>query len=402
MELVEAALGDTRVVIVNGARQAGKSTLVHAAIQGRHDVVERRLDRPSDLAGARHDPETFVRHGGLLVIDEIQRAPEIVLPIKAQVDLDNRPGQYLITGSARLLGMRALPDSLIGRSETIELWPFSQGEIDGTPDDFVRQVFAEQPASWPRSETGREEYLERAVRGGYPEAVRRAPERRNRWFGAYINALIDRDVMQLSEIQRRDDLHRLLRLLASRPASPLAVANIASDLGVPKTTVERYLVLFEEVFLVKRIPPWSTSATARATHQRKLVFVDSGLAAHLSARGLARLQRDASLAGALLENFVLSELGRQLSWNDEQATLHHYRDRDGREIDAILEHGDGRVVAIEVKASSTVDGNDFRHIRHLRRLIGDRLVGGYVLYTGAESVPFGDNLYALSIDHLWR
>lgn len=400
--IVQAALNDTRIVVVNGARQAGKSTLVHAVMRGRHDALERRLDRPSELQGARSDPERFVMHDGLLVIDEIQRAPELVLPIKAIVDTSNKPGQFLLTGSARLLGLRALPDALVGRSETIELWPFSQGEIDGAPDGFVDAVFAGSDTLSRDGETDRDEYIERATRGGFPEAVTRSEGRRSRWFESYLNDLIDRDVTRLSDIQRRPDLDRLVRLLAGRMATPIVVENVANVLGVPKSTVDRYLALFEEVFLVKRIPPWSNSATTRASRQRKLLFVDTGLGAHLSGRTTARARKDDTLAGQLLENFVISEIARQLTWSSEYVRLHHYRARTGEEVDAVLESADGRVVGIEVKAASTAMIGDFRHLRHLERRIGKQFLHGFVLYTGRRAVPFGDRLTAIPLDLVWR
>ncbi len=403
---VETALADTRVVVINGARQAGKSTLVRAITKNRADVMERRLDRPTDLQGARRDPEAFVVHDGLLVIDEIQRAPDLILPIKARVDEDPRPGQFLLTGSARLLGLRSLPDALVGRSETVELWPFSQGEIDGQPDGFVDRVFKDDDdgddLGVGAGLTSRDDVIFRAVRGGFPEAVARDASRRARWFDSYVADLIDRDVTQLSEIQRRGDLERLVRLLASRMATTVQVENLARSLGVPKTTIDRYLALFEEVFLVKRIPAWSSSETGRAVHLRKVLFVDSGLGAHLSGRTPARVKRDDALAGPLVENLALGELARQLTWSATYAHLYHYRDRDGREIDAVLEHNDGRVVAIEVKAAASVNIGDFRHLDALARKIGDRLHRAVVLYTGDRTVPFGPRMSAVPIDALWQ
>ena len=196
--VVADALADTRVVIINGARQSGKSTLVHAVTAARPDVAERRLDRTTDLQAARRDPESFVIHRGLLVIDEIQRAPELILPIKARVDDSQRPGQFLLTGSARLHGLRTLPDALVGRSETIELWPFSQGEIENEPDGFVDAAFGpddfEQDRPKVAHEHDRSEILTRSIRGGFPEAVARDHRRRSRWFSSYVNDLIDRDV----------------------------------------------------------------------------------------------------------------------------------------------------------------------------------------------------------------
>ena len=400
--VITDALADTRVVIVNGARQAGKSTAVHRLVRDRPGVIERKLDRPNDLTAARLDPNEFVTHDGLLVIDEVQRAPELILPIKARVDADNRAGQYLLTGSARLLGLRTLPDALVGRSETVELWPFAQGEIDGAPDRFVDAVFG-SPADLSTAATlNRSDYLDRIMRGGFPEAVERIGNRRARFFESYARDLIDRDVTQLGEIQRRDDLARLLSILADRTASPLSIEGIANGLAISKNTVERYIALFEEVFLLKRIPAWTNSATTRATRQRKLVFVDSGLCAHLAGLSAERLQRDPARGGSLIESFVISEIMRQLTWSDSYARLYHYRTRDGEEVDAVIEHHDGRVVGIEVKASSSVSGDDLRHLRHLRSKAGTNFHIGVLLYTGTEVLPLGDRLIAAPIDSLWH
>lgn len=400
--VVEAALGDTRVVIVSGARQAGKSTVAHRLVRDRPNVVERKLDRPSDLSAARLDPTYFVDHDGLMVIDEIQRAPELMLPIKAAVDVDNRPGQFLLTGSARLLGLRGLPDALVGRSETVELWPFAQGEIDNKPDGFVDAAFAEPVAVRTAGSLAKQDYFLRALRGGFPEAVNREAPRRSRFFASYLTDLVDRDVTQLGDIQRRDSLNRLLRLLASRAASPLSVSNLATDLALNKITAERYVALFEEVFLIKRIPAWANSATTRATRTRKLLMVDSGLCAHLAGLSAQRLERDPALAGSLLENFVLTEIMRQLQWSASLAQLFHYRSKDGEEVDGVIEHIDGRIVGVEVKASSTIAVGDERHLRHLQRRAGDRFHFGVVLYTGKEIYSLGDRLIAAPIDALWE
>ena len=400
--VIAEALADTRIVIVNGARQSGKSTAVHRLVRDLPGVIERKLDRPNDLTAARLDATEFVAHDGLLVIDEIQRAPELILPIKARVDADNRPGQFLLTGSARLLGLRGLPDALVGRSETIELWPFAQGEIDGKPDRFVDAVFEPEPRLATSATLDRSDYIERTTRGGFPEAVGRSGSRRSRFFESYARDLIDRDVTQLGEIQRRDDLTRLLSVLADRAASPLSIDGLANGLAISKNTVERYIALFEEVFMLKRIPAWTNSATTRATRARKLVFVDSGICAHLAGLTPERLKRDPARCGSLIENFVISEIMRQLAWSEAFARVHHYRTRDGEGVDAVIEHHDGRLVGIEVKASSSVSGDDLRHLRRLRTKADANFHLGVLLYTGTQILPMGERLIAAPIDSLWE
>ncbi len=397
---VDEALADTRVVAITGARQVGKSTLVRAHLKTRPRAEERNLDRGTVLAAARADPERFVRHDGLLAIDEVQRAPDLMLAIKAAVDADPRPGQFLLTGSARLLGLRKLPDALVGRMETLELWPFSQGEIGQTREEFIDRVFADDPV-FDSSTEPREGYLERLSRGGFPEAVRRDEGRRARFFQSYVQDLVDRDVRLLAEIQRRDELHRLLSLLAGRVAQPLKNEAVASEVGLPATTVSRYLSLFEEVFLLKRLPAWAASATGRAVRMPKLLFVDTGLCAHLQGKTVRRLARDDAAVGPLLANFVLGELARQLGWSACRATLHHYRTRDGIEVDGVLESDDGRIVGIEVKAAETVRSEDFSALRHLQALAGDRFHLGVVLHAGAQALSFGPRLLAAPIASLW-
>lgn len=398
---VTEALTDTRVVAIIGARQVGKSTLVKKLTRTRPGAIERRLDRPTDLQSARADPELFVHHRELQVIDEVQRAPELMLAIKAEVDEDPRPGRFLLTGSARLLGLRALPDALVGRMETIELWPFSQGEIERTTDDFVDRVFEEEPVLEGGGNTERADYVARLSRGGFPDAIGRDEGRRARYFTAYINDLIDRDVQQLADIQRRDTLHLLLRALAGRAGQLLKVDALASDLRLPTTTVERYITLFEEVFLLKRVPAWTASTTTRAVQTRKLMFVDTGLCAHLIGRTAKRLLKDDGAVGPLLENFVMGELARQLEWCQTRASLHHYRTRDGNEVDAVLESADGRVVGVEVKAGMTVRTDDFASLRHLQQRLGDRFQLGLVFHTGQGTLSFGERLLAVPIDALW-
>lgn len=399
--LVEEALTDTRVVAVTGARQVGKSTLVRALLKQRAGVVERILDRATELAAAKADPNRFVRHAGLMLIDEVQRAPELMLAIKAAVDEDTRPGQFLLTGSARLLGLRSLPDALVGRMETVELWPFSQGEIDGTAERFIDRVFADEPELPGAGRATREEYAERVSRGGFPEAARRDERRRAKFFEAYLNDLIDRDVRQLAELQRRGHLMGLARALAGRAAAPLKGEGIASDAGLPATTVERYLTLFEEVFLVKRIPPWTAAVAERAVRMRKLLFVDTGILCQLLGRTAARLARDDAAIGPVLENFVLGELARQLTWAETRASLHHFRTRDGVEVDAVLEAADGRLVGVEVKAGETVRGDDFNGLKYLQARAPKRFHLGVVLHAGRQTLSFGERLIAAPIDTLW-
>lgn len=394
--------------MINGARQTGKSTLARLIAGGFPRAELRYLDEAAVRSAAQADPAWFVRHDGLLVIDEVQRAPDLLLAIKHEVDMDPRPGRFLLTGSARLLALQDIPDLLPGRSETIELWPLSQGEIGRTADGFINAVFEHgaelKVAQLKTAESSlrREDYLERALRGGYPEAVRRTdPGRRARFFESYVADLISRDVRQVSEIERPADMRRLVNLVGASMATLASSAAFANHLRLPASTVKRYLDLLELLYVVGRIPAWSTNLTTRAVATPKLMVVDSGLAGHLVGMTVKRARHPTAPVGPIMENFVLGELARQLSWADEPVRLYHYRDRDGHEVDAILERASGEVVAVEVKAAETVRSEDFRGIQHLRRRLGDQLLAGFVLYAGRQVLPFGERLCALPISALW-
>jgi predicted AAA+ superfamily ATPase len=400
--LVAEALNDTRVVTLNGARQAGKSTLARLAARASPNALVRLLDDPATLRAARDDPAGFVEHDGLLVIDEVQLAPGLFRSIKVVVDTDPRPGRFLLTGSAQVLALRQLPDALPGRMEIVELWPFSQGEIDRGPDAFIDAAFARGPGLSRTSTLRKRDYLERVVRGGFPEAVRRSPRRRAAFLDSYLTNLIERDVGELATIERRGDLRRLLALLAGRSGGLLVPATLAAASGIPRTTLNRYLALLTAVFLIKEIPAWSTSQTQRAIGTPKLAFVDTGVATHLIGQDATRLDEPDGAAGPMMETFVLMELARQLTWCSERARLYHYRTKEKVEVDAVLETPDGRVVAVEVKAGATVRTEDLAGLRHLRQRLGSRFVAGYVLYTGQQTLPFGDRLRAVPIDALWH
>jgi len=329
------------------------------------------LSRFEALA-AQDDPAGFVEQNGLMVIDEIQLAPELLRAIKVLVDLDPRPGRFLLTGSSRILALRTLPDALPGRMEVIELWPFSQGEINGAPDLFIDAGFRHGAAIEHSSGMRKRDYLERAVVGGFPEAVRRTPRRRGAFFSSYLSTLIERDVLEVSSIERQGDMLRLLSLLAGRVGGLLVPNTLAGRAGIPRTTLVRYLELLSTVF-----------------------------ACHLIGQDASRLDEPDGAAGPVLENFVVMELARQLTWAEERARLYHYRTKDKLEVDAVIETPDGRVIAVEVKAGATVRTEDLAGLRNLASHLGDKFVAGYVLYTGQQTLSYGGRIKALPMDALW-
>jgi predicted AAA+ superfamily ATPase len=389
------------VVVVNGARQVGKSTLAAAVLDHVPGGVARHLDNPVTRAGAQEDPVRFVRHANLMLIDEVQRVPDLWLAIKELVDREPRPGRFLLTGSARLLGLRSLPDALPGRAETVELWPLSQGEIDSAPDGFVDAAFRcgtaiAEPHQAPVALT-RKDYLDRAARGGYPEAVsHETPRRRQRFFNNYLADIMSRDVHQVADIQQPGQMRSLLSLLAGQTSGLLNTSRLADGLGLSAPAVRSYLAILETVFVIRLVPAYSSNVTQRAVGAPKVTFIDSGLAAHLASGITAD-----TVIGGLLENFVLGELGRQLTWSETDARLFHYRDRDRNEVDAILEDSAGRIIGIEVKAAETVRTGDFRTLRILRDRLGDRFIAGFVVHGGDQRLNFGDRLACLPISAVW-
>lgn len=400
--IVSEALDDTRVVLVNGARQSGKSTLVQRLAKERGAAVF-TFDDPNVRRLAELNPTDFVRQADRMVIDEVQRYPDILLSIKELVDREFVPGRFLLTGSARVLGLRDLPDTLVGRMETTTLWPLSQGEIDGAPDGFIDAAFSLGADLHHTSELTRNDYIDRVVRGGFPEAIGRAPRRRTAFFNSYVSDLINRDVIQLSEIEHGRQMRDLIRLLASRSGQLMVAGTLASEIGVSLPTAQRYIRLLEEVYLVRRIPAFSRNLSSRVTRTPKVVMADSGVAASLLAQNEASLRRLDSPLGGLLEGFVAMELVRQVTWSDDPWTeISHYRTKDKIEVDLVLENRRRQVIGIEVKGSSNVDPGDFRGLRHLRDRLGDDFLAGYVLYTGQETYAADTKLKAMPIGALWE
>jgi predicted AAA+ superfamily ATPase len=397
------ALADTPAVMLVGPRQAGKSTLVQGLADGPHPAHYLTLDDLRTLDSARRDPVGLIeRAEGPLVIDEIQRAPELLLPIKAAIDRDRRPGRFILTGSAQVMLLPAVSESLAGRIEVHTLWPFSQAEIDGVPSRIVELLLDESPPLTPAPATSREDLIARIVRGGFPEAVARKDDRREEWLDSYLTAIVQRDLRDLANIERLAQVPAVLATLASRSRAPLNKTEVSSSLGIPRTSLDRYLTLLEHVFLLYRLPAWHTNRIKQIAKTPKLLISDSALLADLLRADRQRLSDDDPLLGVVLESFVGMELAKQLSATSTRASLLHMRTATGAEVDFVLEATDGRLAGIEVKASATVRGEDFEHLASMRDRIGDeRFVRGVVLYAGGERLAFGERLEAWPLATLW-
>lgn len=404
--LVEECVRDFRVTIVNGPRQAGKTTLLrqlHVRLGGTFVT----LDDADQRAAAREDPGGFLQAAPRpLFIDEIQRAGnELVLAIKAAVDRDPRPGTFILSGSTRFLTVPTLSESLAGRAALIELWPFSVAERVGATPDFLDRVFDEPDTLLQAvpAELTRPEYLRLACIGGFPEVVaRRSARSRAIWFRSYLTTVTQREVLDIARVRNIELLPRMFRLLAALTAQELNVTALARDLGIDDATVRSYLPILETAFLLHRLPAWSRNLTARVKRRPKIHLTDTGLAAWLleqSADALAKPGNPA--AGSLLETFVVNELTKLRATTEIEVGMFHFQDRDGREVDCVLETPAGRVVGVEVKAATTVRAEDFRHLTTLRDRIGDHFAAGVVFFTGARPLPFGDRLMALPISLLW-
>ncbi len=398
-----AALADTPVVLLHGARQVGKSTLAQEVASGQHPARYLTLDDAAVLAAAKSDPAGFVSGlEGPLVIDEIQRVPELFLPLKAAVDRARQPGRFLLTGSANVLLLPKLSESLAGRMEILRLWPLSQGEIAGEMEEFIDRAFAPSLVLPSGTSIERSDLARRIAAGGYPEAVLRSPARRPAWFRSYVTTILQRTVRDIVDIERLHEIPRLLGVLAARTGTLLNVADLSRTLGIPQTTLQRYLVTLQATFLLHLLPAWTASVRKRLLKYPKILLVDTGLAGHLAGVDGRALPARPELWGSFVETFVAIELMKQADWSATHAALYHLRTANGEKVDIVLEAPSGTVVGIEVKAAASVDASDFRGLRILAEMAGHRFLRGILLYLGPQAVPFGTNLCALPISSLWR
>jgi len=402
-------LDHARVVVVNGARQSGKSELLRAVQRQRGGRLV-TLDSPAELRLARTDPTGLVEVPQRpLFIDEVQRGGDpLVLAIKAAVDDDSSKGQFALAGSTRFLTEPRLSESLAGRARFVDLWPLAQGEIerldvgDGLVDLLFEGVDAVVDSSVPGER--RPAIAERLTRGGFPEAVLSTTHRgRRAFFDDYVRTISQRDITELSRMTQRVDFARMLRLVAARTASELNTSDLANDAQLGNETVRRYLPLLEAVFMCWRLPAWSANLTSKVVQRPKIHLVDSGLAAALlgvSTEALATPGHPAD--GRLLETMVACEIAKQLTWANDSYRMYHWRSREGREIDIIVERADGKMAGIEVKAAVDVDGTDLRHLAWMRDRLGTQWAGGVVVHLGDRARRWGPGLASAPLNTLWH
>ncbi len=402
IQRVTAALADTRVVLLNGARQVGKSTLAQQLAQQRGGQYL-TLDDPVVAELARTDPSALLGGtAGLTVIDEVQSAPALFPALKREVDRHPVPGRFLLTGSANVFMLPTAAESLAGRMEVLTLEPLSQAEIEGSSHNVVDALFDTAP--WVRRtlRTDRAELVRRLVASGFPEALGRGePQRRDAWFRAYLMSLLQRDVRDHANIEGLHDLPRLLSLLAARASSLLNMAEVSRATGIAHSTLRRYIALLEALFIVQPLPAWSVNLGKRLVKAPKLHLIDAGLAAHLQGNIDPAALALAPQLGPLLESFAVQEIRRHLRWAETAATAWHFRTAAGREVDLVLEAPGQRIVGVEVKASATITQSDFNGLRELASAAGKGFAKGVVLYTGEQLMPFEERLWAVPLSVLW-
>jgi len=390
---------DTRVVLLSGPRQAGKTTLAKKVAAPGSTFLS--LDDPTVLSAAKSDPVGFVRALDRATIDEIQRAPELILAIKRSVDEDKRPGRFLLTGSANLLTIPTVADSLAGRMAIVDLLPLSVSEIRQQPSHFLAGVFQGQVPKPSHLMLG-DDLVTTVLTGGYPEALLRTKwNRRRDWCLDYVRAIVERDVREIAQIDQLHQLPRLLRMLAHHSGQLLNASGLGAPLGLSHVTTLKYIGIFEQLFLTRLLPPWSTNELKRLVKTPKLHFLDSGLLAALRDLSPQHLAANRGEFGALLETFVFSEVLKLASWTGQRLSFSHYRDKDQNEVDIVIEDEVRRTIGLEVKAGATVTAADFRGLRRLAEAAGKRFALGLVLYDGDTLVPFGPSLFAAPISSLW-
>lgn len=400
---LEKAFSRSRVILLNGARQVGKTTLMKEICLEK-GYFYLTFDDMAILSAAKNDPKGFI--AGLqkpIILDEIQRVPELFLAIKMDVDTHQDKGRYALTGSANPLLLPKLGDSLAGRMEIFDLYPLSQGELHNTTEVFIDNIFDYKfnPLSIKTKEFSKQELYKAILKGGYPEIQNYDEEDRSNWFKSYVSTILDRDVRDISNIEGLSQFPLLLKLLASRPGTLLNVADLSRSIKSSNPTIHRYLTLLQTIFFIRYQQPWHANLGKRLVKAPKTYFVDTGLLSYLLGINLEGAMANPYLMGGVLENFVVNELIKQASWSKARVSFYHFRTSDGVEVDIVMENAAGEIIGIEVKSSSTVTTQDFKGLSYLAEELGDKFIRGIVIYTGTTSYPHSEKICALPISALW-
>ena len=398
---IRVALTDTPVVSINGPRQSGKTTLAKKLANA--DWTFLSLDDQNTIRSARDDPIGFIKGLNRAIIDEVQRVPELMYAVKYSVDNDDRPGRFLLTGSAQIQRLPYVKESLAGRMEIVPLYPLSPSEIcnSGIPS-FLSLLFEGEAPNNGEFITGNDP-IDIVVTGGFPRVLSKSNEsRKNKWLSTYVDSLLEKDATDVRAFESADGLSLLAKVIAQYSGQLTNFSEIAKNTKTSAKTVSRHIRLLEQIFVVGLLQPWFRNGLNRLVKTPKLHFIDSGLLNTLKGCSSKRIERDRSLFGSILESFVYSELLKQVSWSESSISMYHYRDKDQAEIDFVLESNAGYIVGIEVKASSTVKSNDFRGLRKLLTIEPENFKIGVVLYDGTQILPFGDRMFAVPISAMWQ
>ena len=396
---IDEAMADTPVVLISGPRQAGKTTLVKQMADQRMHYLT--LDDELTLLAAKEDPVGLIREHDYLIVDEVQRAPELILAIKKAVDDDRRPGRFLLTGSANLMTLPTVADSLAGRMETLRLLPLSQSELHGGTANWIDTVFAGSLPELGLPRTG-SELTETVLRGGYPEALSRATvKRRTMWARQYINAIIQRDVRDVAGVEKLDQMPTLLRALAHASGQLSNYTQLGGKIGLDHKSVARYIGVLENMFLLARVSTFALNRLKRVVKTPKIHFIDSGLLATLMDLTPDNARENRDRFGSVLETFVYGELLKHVSTGEGDYELFYYRDHDKLEVDFVIENAAGDVIGIEVKSKATVKTDDLRGLRRFSEAVGPGFKKGIVLYDGTETVPLSEQIRAVPLSTLW-
>ena len=401
---IAEALKDTPVILITGARQTGKSTLCRQIIEeGIFKGQSVTLDDPATLSAAMADPLGFLQDlDKHVIIDEVQRAPELFLSIKKLIDEDRKDRRIILTGSADVMTLPKVADSLAGRMEIHHLWPLSQGEIQNKPSNFLETLvskdtlFANIRSDW-------KQIIQIIKKGGYPEVVRRETDtRRSKWFESYIVAILQKDIRDLANIEGLTQIPKILQLIATRVGSTVNLSDISRLSGVKNTTLQRYMSLLEHIFLILKIPAWTPNSEGQFVKSPKIILNDTGLLCYLRGEGESLLE-DRTTAGGFLKNLVVMEIIKQLSWSENILKPYHFSIHKGAEVDLILENRKKQLYGIEIKSTATIKEIDFKGLKRLAEEAGDRFLKGIVLYTGEQVLGGfgGKNLFAVPIPALW-